>query len=93
MNKLGNRADAESLLREAVRLRTENLPPEHFMTALSKGSLGEVLLDEGKYAEAEPLLRESLDSLRKSQKTENARVKLAIARVSSLESKVSRSSR
>ncbi len=88
LNKLGKPAEAENLLREAVRLRTENLPPDHFMTAITKGSLGEVLLDKKKYAEAGPLLRESLNSLRKSQKVENSRLKLASDRVSRLESEL-----
>src|SRR5207237_8029627 len=65
LNKLGKPAEAESVLREAVRLRSENLPPEHFMTALTKSALGEVLLDEKKYIEAGPLLCESLDRLRR----------------------------
>lgn len=93
LNKLGKPAEAESLLREAVRLRTENLPPDHFMTALTKGSLGEVLLDEKKYAEAEPLLRESLGSLRKSQRTENARLRLASVRLARFESELEKHSR
>jgi serine/threonine protein kinase len=86
MNKLGSPREAETHLREALRLRTENLPPDHFMTALTKGALGEVLLDEKRSTEAEPLLRESLDSLRRSQKTQNARVTLAMTRVDRLAS-------
>ncbi len=85
LNKLGNHSEAENILREALRLRTENLPPEHFMTALTKGALGEILLDKKSYADAEPLLRQSLDSLMQSQKAENPRLKLARDRVARLE--------
>ncbi len=87
LNKLGKRDEAETVIKEALRLRTENLPPEHFFTALTKGALGEVLLDEKKYAGAEPYLRESLASLSLSQKTENARLKLARDRLTRLESR------
>ena len=41
--KLGRGGEAEKVLREALQLRTENLPPKHFLTALTKGALGEVL--------------------------------------------------
>ncbi len=91
-NKLGNAVEGENYLREALRLRNENLPPGHFMIALTQGSLGEVLLDEKKYTEAEPLLRDSLTSLRSSQKTENARLALAKTRIARLESAIAASS-
>jgi len=87
-NKLALHTEAVEILREALRLRIENLPPEHFMTALTKGALGEVLLDEKNYAEAEPLLRQSLDSLTQSQKAENPRLKLARDRAARLETEL-----
>ena len=92
LNKLGKPAEAESLLREAVRLRDENLPPAHFMTALTKGALGEVLLDEKKVSEAEPLIRSSYAALVASQKTDNARLRLAKARLDRLESTLANNS-
>ncbi|MFT3746184.1 MAG: serine/threonine-protein kinase [Pyrinomonadaceae bacterium] len=85
LNKLGDRKKAEETLREALKLRQENLPPDHFMTALTKGALGEVLMDEKKYAEAAPFVRESLDSLLRSQKTENDRMITARQRLARLE--------
>lgn len=84
--KLGKAAEAETILNDALALRRANLPPGHFMTALTQGALGEVLLDEHKYAEAAPLLKESLESLRRSQMSENARVTLAAQRFARLES-------
>ncbi len=85
LNKLGKAAEAENLLREAVRLRTENLPPDHFMTAITNGALGEVLLDEKKLDEADPLIRSSYAALVASQKTDNARLRVAKARLDRLE--------
>lgn len=84
-NKLGNPAEADRILREALRLRMENLPASHFMTALTQGALGEVLLDERKTDEAEPLIRSSYASLAASQKTDNERLKLAKTRLDRLE--------
>jgi eukaryotic-like serine/threonine-protein kinase len=43
-------------LREAVKIRTESLPKEHYWVAQAKSALGECLLDQKRYAEAEPLL-------------------------------------
>ncbi len=85
LNKRGNASDAESVLREALRLRRENLPKGHFMTALTEGALGEVLLEEKKLTEADPLLRESYASLTASQKQENGRIKSARMRLERVE--------
>ncbi len=81
LNKLTRRDEAEAILRNALRLRQENLPADHFMTALTKGALGEVLLGEQKTQEAAPLLNESLDSLLRSQKQQNPRLDTARRRV------------
>jgi hypothetical protein len=67
LNKLGHGDEAEKVLREAVKLREENLPEKHFMTALSKGALGEVLSSQKRFAEAEPLLVGSYQDLQQSQ--------------------------
>jgi len=85
LHKLGQSGKAEEVLREAVKLRTENLPNGHFMTAITKGALGEVLLDIGNLPEARVYLQESLDSLLTSQKSENPRVGLARDRLTRLE--------
>ena len=84
-NKLGDSKTAETTLTEALKLRQENLPPDHFMTALTKGALGEVLMDEKKYTAAAPYVRESLESLARSQKSENNRLIVARQRLSRLE--------
>ncbi len=84
LNRLGKGAQAEQALREAVELREENLPAAHFMTALTRGALGEILTAQKQYAEAEPLLLESHASLERSQGTGNPRTLLALQRLAIL---------
>jgi serine/threonine protein kinase len=84
MNKLGKPAEAESLFREAVRVRSENLPPDHFMTALTKGALGEFLTTQGKYAEAQPLLLSAYENLKQSQSPNSPRIKVDLQRLVTL---------
>jgi len=85
LNKTGKPAEAETILREAYKLRTENLPATHFMTALTQGALGEVLLDAKRIDEASPLIRASYASLLNSQNVGNERTKTARARLARLE--------
>ena len=87
LNKLGNGDAAEKAVREALRLRVENLPPKHFMTALTKGALGEVLTSRAQYAEAETLLRESCEELQASQAVDNQRLALCRNRIAALNAK------
>ncbi len=75
--KIGQTNEAENLLREALKLRTDSLPKEHFWVAIAESALGECLMIEKKYAEAEPLLRESYESLKISQGEQNPRTVLA----------------
>src|SRR5204863_2609308 len=63
LNKLGRSAEAEKILREAVKLRLENLPAKHFMSALARGALGECLTAQRRYDEAEALLVSSYGDL------------------------------
>jgi eukaryotic-like serine/threonine-protein kinase len=81
LNKLGGSDEAEKVLREAVKLREENLPEKHFMTALSKGALGEFLVTQKHYAEAEGLLLGSYEGLKNSQSADSPRIKTAAERL------------
>ena len=83
LNKLGRSDEAEKVLREAVKLREEGLPDKHFMTAQTKGALGECLIDQKRYSEAEPLLQNSYNDLKASQ-GENPRTILARQRLTRL---------
>jgi tetratricopeptide (TPR) repeat protein len=84
LNKLGRSDEAEKALREAVKLREENLPEKHFMTALSKGALGEFLTTQKRYAEAEGLLLGSYEGLKSSQSGDSPRIRAAAERLVTL---------
>jgi serine/threonine protein kinase len=77
----GQVAEGEKILREAVKLRTESLPKEHYWVALANSALGECLTIQERYGEAEPLLMGSYESLKKSQGTNNPRTRLALQRL------------
>jgi hypothetical protein len=62
-DKTGRAQEGERILREALKLRVESLPREHFWVAVAKGALGECLTTQKRYAEAESLLDESYVSL------------------------------
>ena len=61
--KIGRGKEGESILRQAVKLRTDSLPADHFWVAVAKGALGECLVREKRFAEAQPLLLESFATL------------------------------
>jgi serine/threonine protein kinase/tetratricopeptide (TPR) repeat protein len=63
LDKTGRSEEGEKILLEALRLRVESLPKGHFWTALARDALGECLTTQKRYAEAEPLLVESYDTL------------------------------
>jgi len=61
--KTGRGREGESILRQAVKLRTDSLPADHFWVSIAKGALGECLVREKRFAEAQPLLLESFTTL------------------------------
>jgi eukaryotic-like serine/threonine-protein kinase len=84
LSHLGQPAEAEKALREAVDLRRELMPPGHFFTGLALGALGEFLTSQGRYTEAESLLVESYSNLLKSQGPTNPRTLMAKGRLHDL---------
>ncbi len=84
MTKTGHETEGEKILREAVSLRTDLLPKEHFWVAMANSALGENLMTQNRFAEAEPLLVESYQSLKISQGEQNPRTLLAKTRVDRL---------
>jgi tetratricopeptide (TPR) repeat protein len=76
--------EGEIILWEAVKLRTDSLPKEHFWVALANGALGECLTAQGSYDEAEPLLLQSYESLKSSQGATNPRTRIALRRLITL---------
>ncbi|MCU1263882.1 MAG: serine/threonine protein kinase [Acidobacteria bacterium] len=76
--------EGEKFLRDAVKLRTDSLPKEHYWVALANSALGECLTVQKRFAAAEPLLLESYQSLRTSQGANNPRTTLARQRLIAL---------
>lgn len=63
LDKTGHSQEGDKILRQALSLRVQSLPKEHFWVALAKGALGECLTTQKRFAEAEPLLVESYHTL------------------------------
>ncbi len=84
LDKTGRSQEGERILREAVKLRTESLPKEHFWVAAAKGALGECLTTQKRFAEAEPLLVESYNTLNSRLGKLDPRTAEALRRLSSL---------
>jgi tetratricopeptide (TPR) repeat protein len=75
-------AEGEAYLREALAIRKKILPPGDFMIPYAASALGECLLAQKRYAEAEPLLVDSYNELKSTlgehhKKTLEARQRLA----------------
>src|SRR5207253_2392856 len=68
--KQGKLAAAESLFREALEGRRRTVGPNHPTTANVLASLGEMKLEQKRYADAEPLLREAIAIYEKSAPTD-----------------------
>ncbi len=83
-SQTGRTAEAEKLLREAVRIRAENVPETHFLRATANGALGEFLTTQARFPEAEGFLLASYRSLEKSQAENSPRTQLALRRLVSL---------
>ena len=83
-NGMGKTKEAEAILREAVKLRTDQLPKEHFWVAIAKGALGEFLMAQGRLTEAEPLLTESHSILSSRLGPNDPRTKEASERLTRL---------
>ena len=83
-SQTGRTAEAEQLLREAVRIRAENVPETHFLRATANGALGEFLTAQSRFPEAEAFLLASYESLKKSQAENSPRTRLALQRLVSL---------
>jgi eukaryotic-like serine/threonine-protein kinase len=84
LTKIGQPNEGETILREAVKIRTDSVPEEHFWVALANGALGECLATQRRYDEAEPLLLQSYESLKSWLVAGNPRTRLAVQRLSAL---------
>jgi eukaryotic-like serine/threonine-protein kinase len=79
---LGERARPQ--LEKALALRRQRLGPEHADTLEAVDELANVLLDQGKLAEAEPLLRQNLDVSRRVLGPEHVQTLNALNNLASL---------
>lgn len=82
LTRAGEPARGEAYLRQAVERRSRGLKPGHWLRGEAQGALGECLTAQRRYAEAEPLLTESHDTLeaslgRRDPRTQEARRRLA----------------
>ncbi len=78
----GAHTDAETLFRQALRLRESNLPRGHFFTALTQSAFGAWLANrDPASAEARALLESAHATLRQTQGEDNPRTLLARRRL------------
>ncbi len=80
----GQHARAESLLREALDAGNRYMVKDSWVLAEVKGALGECLMAQKRYAEAEPLLIESYESFKQSQVEQSFRIKEARDRLAAM---------
>ncbi len=83
-SQTGRTEEAENLLREALSIRTENMPETHFLRATANGALGEFLTAQKRFPEAEPFLLASYENLTKSQAANSPRTRRARQRLANL---------
>ncbi len=81
LSRTDHHEEGEQCLREALSIRTASLPVDHFWVALAKGALGEGLTTQSRFAEAEPLLQESYNSLAARLGINDPRTKAAARRL------------
>ncbi len=79
--RTGQMDRAHTLLEEAVTIFRARLPPEDRRRARAEGSLGACLTRLGRYAEAEPLLVESLGRLAPFETPETAEARARLAQL------------
>ncbi|MDQ6625738.1 MAG: serine/threonine-protein kinase [Verrucomicrobiota bacterium] len=78
LDQTGNSIEGEAALREALKLRTDSLPKDHFWVALAERALGECLSRQPmRAAEAEPLLLHSCRTLTRKFGANDPRTKSA----------------
>ena len=71
--RAGRLADAEALFQEKLDVLGRAVPSTHFQVALTKSDLGDLVMQRGALAEAEPLLVAGFDGAIASRRPTNAR--------------------
>jgi eukaryotic-like serine/threonine-protein kinase len=75
---LGEYEEAEIFLQKATRIRQGLFPPDHPTMATVHGNLGIILMHQGRFSEAEPLLRSALEINRQALGDAHYRVPLSL---------------
>jgi tetratricopeptide (TPR) repeat protein len=81
LTKTGQAKEGEKILRDALRIRLESLPKSHFWVALAQGALGECLVTQGRFSEADPLLVDSYNNLAQKLGPRDPRTRAALKRL------------
>lgn len=74
-------AEAEPLLREAIAIREQRLPPQSWKTAKSRSILGCALAGLGRFEEAEPLVLAGYEVITKDRGPQHRRTYEALERI------------
>lgn len=82
--RIGQHTRAESYLREALATASLLMIDGSWLLAETKGALGECLMGQARYGEAEPLLVESYETLKSNQVPQSFRLSEAIGRLVNL---------
>jgi tetratricopeptide (TPR) repeat protein len=82
--KTGKTNEAGSLLREALASYQENTPRLSYPMAVALGNLGECLVEQKRYAEAEPLLSESYETIKSIHVPQSPMLREAAQRLAKL---------
>jgi eukaryotic-like serine/threonine-protein kinase len=81
LTKTSQPQEGEKILREALRIRLESLPKNHFWVALAQGALGECLTTQRRFSEADALLVDSYHNLAQSLGKSDPRTRAALKRL------------
>lgn len=84
LSKTGRSKEAEHLLREALTSYQQNTPKRSYPMAVALGNLGECLTDQKRYAEAEPLLIESYETIKSIHVPQSPMLRAAAQRLANL---------
>jgi len=84
LNKEGRLHEAEAYLRQALEIRTRLLPKGNLAIAKAEGPLGECLIAQKRYAEAEPLLLDSYEIIESTTIASDSRRREAAGRLALL---------
>ncbi len=84
LSKTGRTNEGEVLLREALAIRAAKAPRHSNVVAIALGNLGECLTCEKRYAEAEPLLTESYETLKSVHVPQSPVLRKAAERLTAL---------